>query len=151
MNSDGDRPLWGMPIPHLHTDIINCKRKSIEIYALILMEMHIPKSGIGGFVIITNINTTTKTHIITYCQPLFQVIWSPELAYLTVVLADSVRREQLQSLNPPTQDFPSLEPTKQVDNIIIYFGQQIVLKVAGLTLTCPGDQSHDFYSRQVNI
>ena len=48
MNSDGDRPLWGMPIPHLHTDIINCKRKSIEIYALILMDMHIPKSGIGG-------------------------------------------------------------------------------------------------------
>ena len=43
-----------------------------------------------------------------------QVLWSAELAYLTVVLADSVTSQQLQSLNPPTQDFPSLEPTKQV-------------------------------------
>jgi len=64
--------------------------------------------------------------------PIKEVLWSPELAYLTVVLADSVTREQLESVAPPTQDFPSLEPTKQV---------------AGLTLTCPGDQTHDFYSR----
>jgi len=64
--------------------------------------------------------------------PIKEVLWSPELAYLTVVLADSVTRGQLESVNPPTQDFPSLEPTKQV---------------AGLTLTCPGDQTHDFYSR----
>jgi len=67
--------------------------------------------------------------------PIKEVIWSPELAYLTVVLGDSVTKEQLESVAPPTQDFPSLEPTK---------------KVAGLTLTCPGDQTHDFYSRQVS-
>ena len=42
-----------------------------------------------------------------------QVLWSAELAYLTVVLADSVTSQQLQSLNPPTQDFPLLEPELQ--------------------------------------
>ena len=57
--------------------------------------------------------------------PLFQVLWSAELAYLTVVLADSVTSEQLQALKPPTQDFPSLEPTKQVNlqGNALYIGQ----------------------------
>ena len=79
----------------------------------------------------------------------FQVLWSPELAYLTVVLADAVTGKQLESLNPATQDFPSLEPTKQV--VKVFFCEKILSKVAGLTLTCPGDQSHDFYSRRVSI
>merc|ERR1712013_603368 len=64
--------------------------------------------------------------------PIKEVLWSQELAYLTVVLEDSVTKDQIQRLDPPVGDFPKLDPSKQV---------------AGLTITCLGDHSYDFYSR----
>ena len=44
-----------------------------------------------------------------------QVLWSQELAYLTVVLEDSVTKDQIQRLDPPVVDFPKLDSSKQVD------------------------------------
>ena len=44
-----------------------------------------------------------------------QVLWSQELAYLTVVLEDSVTKDQIQRLDPPVGDFPKLDSSKQVD------------------------------------
>jgi len=64
--------------------------------------------------------------------PIKEVLWSQELAYLTVVLEDSVTKDQIQRLDPPVGDFPKLDSSKQV---------------AGLTITCLGDHSYDFYSR----
>ena len=48
-------------------------------------------------------------------RTVLQVLWSQELAYLTVVLEDSVTKDQIQRLDPPVGDFPKLDPSKQVD------------------------------------
>ena len=58
-----------------------------------------------------------------------EVLHTPALAYLTVVLGDAVTREELEAASP---DMGALVEAGTL---------------AGVTVTCRGDSNHHFYSR----
>jgi len=61
--------------------------------------------------------------------PVLEVLHTPALAYLTVVLGDAVTRQQLEAVSPDME-------------ALVGAGT-----LAGVTVTCRGDSTHHFYSR----
>ena len=61
--------------------------------------------------------------------PVLEVLHTPALAYLTVVLGDAVTRQQLEAVSPDME-------------ALVVAGT-----LAGVTVTCRGDSTHHFYSR----